>query len=140
MENVTVACCGTFDGQIHPGHIRYLNDIKKLGTVLVVFVVPDWVVRRNKQRAPLFSQEERAENVRKLGIANRVIPLSGTTDEDHLKKILQHAPAVFCRSEDQLNPFMDELESQLVAIGAKFVVVPRYRPELYSTTHLHFTS
>ena len=60
---------GTFD-VIHPGHIHFLNEAKKLGS-LVVSVASDKSVILRKINKPLKSELARA--IESLGIANKII-------------------------------------------------------------------
>ncbi|MEM2570779.1 MAG: adenylyltransferase/cytidyltransferase family protein [Thermoproteota archaeon] len=59
---------GVFD-IIHPGHIRFLEEAKRLAGRdgrLVVIVARDIIVRKNKGRMPLFKARDRALMVSKL--------------------------------------------------------------------------
>ncbi|MBI3320388.1 MAG: adenylyltransferase/cytidyltransferase family protein [Candidatus Omnitrophica bacterium] len=54
-----VLCHGVFD-LLHIGHIRYLDQAKRLGSVLVVTVTPDQFVNKGPHR-PVFSEQLRCE-------------------------------------------------------------------------------
>ena len=55
-----VATSGCFD-ILHAGHVAYLNEAKKLGDILVVFVNSDYSVRQLKgDERPIVSKAERA--------------------------------------------------------------------------------
>ncbi|MEM2854057.1 MAG: adenylyltransferase/cytidyltransferase family protein, partial [Candidatus Bathyarchaeia archaeon] len=59
---------GVFD-IIHPGHIRFLEEAKRLAGRsgrLVVIVACDTIVRKNKGRMPLFKARDRALMVSRL--------------------------------------------------------------------------
>jgi len=59
---------GVFD-IIHPGHIRFLEEAKRLAGRsgrLVVIVACDAIVRKNKGRTPLFKTRDRALMVSRL--------------------------------------------------------------------------
>lgn len=63
-----VLTTGVFD-IIHPGHIRFLEEAKRLagrGGRLVVIVACDTIVRKNKGRTPLFKARDRALMVSRL--------------------------------------------------------------------------
>jgi D-glycero-beta-D-manno-heptose 1-phosphate adenylyltransferase len=51
---------GVFD-LLHPGHIRYLKEARRLGDALIVAVNSDRSVRVNKPGRPINPQAERAE-------------------------------------------------------------------------------
>ncbi|MBO3799579.1 MAG: adenylyltransferase/cytidyltransferase family protein [Candidatus Brockarchaeota archaeon] len=63
-----VLTTGVFD-IIHPGHIRFLEEAKKLagrGGKLVVIVACDSVVRESKGRRPMFKARDRALMISRL--------------------------------------------------------------------------
>ena len=67
-----VLCYGHFT-TIHPGHIRYLRHARSLGATLAVALVGDGLP---DQPSPYpFSQEERAEALSLLGIADAIVLL-----------------------------------------------------------------
>ena len=77
-----VLCYGHFT-TIHPGHIRYLRHARSLGTTLVVALVGDGL---SDQPSPYpFSQEERAEALSLLGIADAIVFLKA----DELSEAIQ---------------------------------------------------
>src|SRR3990172_10585812 len=59
-----VHCHGIFD-ILHIGHIRYLEQAKRLGDVLVVTITPDGYVDRGPGR-PVFNETLRAEAIASL--------------------------------------------------------------------------
>jgi D-beta-D-heptose 7-phosphate kinase/D-beta-D-heptose 1-phosphate adenosyltransferase len=64
---------GVFD-LLHPGHIRYLQQARALGDVLIVGLNADASVRRNKGPGrPLTPEAERAEIVAALACVDRVV-------------------------------------------------------------------
>ena len=65
-----VHCHGVFD-LLHVGHIRHLEEAKKLGDVLVVTITPDIYVNKGPHR-PAFPQELRAEAVAALNCVDYV--------------------------------------------------------------------
>lgn len=58
-DKSVVLCHGVFD-LMHIGHIKYLEDAKKYGDILVVTITPDQHVNKGPNR-PVFSQNLRAE-------------------------------------------------------------------------------
>jgi rfaE bifunctional protein nucleotidyltransferase chain/domain len=72
---------GCFD-ILHVGHIRYLQEAKSLGDLLVVGVNSDDSVRRLKgEGRPLMTQEERAEIVAALEVVDYVVIFEEDTAE-----------------------------------------------------------
>ncbi|MDW8034329.1 MAG: adenylyltransferase/cytidyltransferase family protein [Nitrososphaerota archaeon] len=67
-DSRVVLTTGVFD-IIHPGHIRFLEEAKRLAGrkgKLVVIVACDTIVKKNKGRIPLFKARDRAFMVSKL--------------------------------------------------------------------------
>jgi len=64
---------GVFD-LLHPGHVRYLQEARALGSVLVVGVNSDRSVRANKgDDRPVTPEDERAEIVAALASVNAAV-------------------------------------------------------------------
>lgn len=58
MRKKRVLAFGCFD-IVHAGHLHYLKKAKALGNELVVIVARDSTMKKEKGRAPLFSEKER---------------------------------------------------------------------------------
>lgn len=65
-----VHCHGVFD-LLHIGHIRYFEEARTLGEVLVVTVTPDQFVAKGPHR-PAFTQQLRAEAIAALSVVDYV--------------------------------------------------------------------
>jgi D-beta-D-heptose 7-phosphate kinase/D-beta-D-heptose 1-phosphate adenosyltransferase len=64
---------GVFD-LLHPGHVRYLQDARTLGDLLIVGVNADASVRRNKgDGRPINHEDERAEVLAALEYVDAVV-------------------------------------------------------------------
>ncbi len=64
---------GVFD-LLHPGHVRYLQEARALGDLLIIGLNADESVRRNKgPRRPINSQDERAEVLAALSSVDAVV-------------------------------------------------------------------
>jgi len=69
---VVVFTNGVFD-LLHPGHVRYLTEARKLGDALIVAVNSDRSVRMNKgPDRPINDEHERAELLRALQCVDAV--------------------------------------------------------------------
>lgn len=68
---VLVQCHGCFD-IVHPGHVRHLQQAKRLGDALLVSVTSDAGVGKGPGR-PLFDDRLRAENLAALGCVDCVL-------------------------------------------------------------------
>ena len=102
-------------------------------------MVPDWVIKHNKNRQPVYTQKERTKRLEETGIPDCVIPLIGN-DEEHLEQIIKVKPDVYCFSEDQNTDWIKELKTRLCDIGTEIKKISRYKPDQYSTTKLHFSN
>jgi len=67
---VKVMATGTFD-LLHPGHIYYLKEAKKLGDTLAVVVATDATVRKLKHE-PINPEEIRVNLIKELKIVDEV--------------------------------------------------------------------
>lgn len=73
---------GVYD-LLHPGHVRYLQDARRLGDALVVGVNSDRSVRANKGSGrPIAPQAERAEVVAALACVDAVVVFDEDTPQD----------------------------------------------------------
>mgnify|MGYP001245196894 CR=1 FL=1 len=70
---------------IHPGHIRYLKHAKSLGNKLVIAVVGDQMIG-DQPRYP-FKQNERAEGLDLLGIADTIVLLESDNLTEAIKRL-----------------------------------------------------
>ena len=76
---------GVFD-LLHPGHIRYLQDARRLGALLIVGVNSDRSVRAIKEPGrPLNPEDERAEVLLSLECVDTV----GVFDEDDPHRLIE---------------------------------------------------
>ncbi|MEK7648879.1 MAG: adenylyltransferase/cytidyltransferase family protein [Patescibacteria group bacterium] len=96
-QNATVMAFGTFD-IIHPGHISYLQQAKRLGKKLVVVIARDKTVITLKGRKPIFNEQERLAIVGSLGCVDQAI----LGDKIHHCKIIDRVrPEIVCLGYDQ---------------------------------------
>jgi rfaE bifunctional protein nucleotidyltransferase chain/domain len=88
---------GVFD-LLHPGHVRYLQQARALGDVLVVGLNSDASVRRNKgPERPINPEQERAEVLAALACVDAVVIF----DEDTPAAIVRAcAPDVLVKGAD----------------------------------------
>lgn len=70
---------GVFD-LLHPGHVRYLEEARRLGDVLIVGINSDRSVRRNKgEERPVVPEGERAELLSALRCVDAVVAFDEET-------------------------------------------------------------
>ena len=65
-----VLCHGVFD-LLHLGHIKYLQEAKSLGDILLVTITPDRFVNKGPGR-PAFNEKHRAEAIAALEVVDYV--------------------------------------------------------------------
>jgi rfaE bifunctional protein nucleotidyltransferase chain/domain len=88
---------GVFD-LLHPGHVRYLQEARALGDVLIVGLNADESVRRNKgPRRPINSEDERAEMLSALACVDAVVVFGEDTPAE-IVSLLQ--PDVLVKGAD----------------------------------------
>lgn len=78
---------GCFD-IIHEGHVRYLDEAKSLGDILVVALNTDSSVSRFKPGRPIIPQEQRAEVVAHLGMVDYVTLFGEDTPYELIKFLM----------------------------------------------------
>ncbi|MFH0804742.1 MAG: adenylyltransferase/cytidyltransferase family protein [Patescibacteria group bacterium] len=131
MKKVLVT--GTFD-ILHPGHVYLLRQARLQGDFLTVVVARDETVRLVKGKRPIHSHSVRAANVRRLGIADRVI-IGRRGDKLRVIEIVR--PDIICLGYDQRS-FTRNLRVELQKRGLKTKVVRlrSYHPRRYKTSLL----
>jgi D-beta-D-heptose 7-phosphate kinase/D-beta-D-heptose 1-phosphate adenosyltransferase len=78
---------GVFD-LLHPGHVRYLQDARALGDLLIVGLNADESVRRNKGPArPITPQAERAEVLSALASVDAVAVFTEDTPAEIIRLV-----------------------------------------------------
>lgn len=113
---VRVVATGTFD-IIHPGHIKYLEEAKKLGDELIVIVARDKNVKHKPK--PIIPEEQRVRVVSALKPVDKAIL---GDEHDIFKPIIELKPDIIALGYDQ---HFDEkkLEEELRKRGLNTKVV-----------------
>ena len=115
MESVQrkrILCFGTFD-ILHYGHVKYLEEAKKLGgdnAYLIVVVARDSSVEAMKGKKPIFSEEHRRALVSSIKPVDEAI--LGTEGADKLKIFEEIRPDMVALGYDQW-PSMTWLKEEL---------------------------
>lgn len=78
-------CHGVFD-LLHPGHIRYFEQARRMADILVVTLPADKYVNKGPGR-PVFNQRLRAESVAALEAVDYVSVISAPTGADAIRKL-----------------------------------------------------
>lgn len=87
---------GCFD-LLHVGHVRYLNEAKALGNILVVGLNADRSVSSIKPGRPVTPEDQRAEVLSALSAVDYVVLFSDDTPYDLIKAVI---PDVLVKGAD----------------------------------------
>ena len=131
---------GVFD-LLHPGHISFLRQAKKYGS-LIVSVARDANVKKIKGKLPIFDEKKRVEHVKQLKVAQKVV-LAGLKDPwPHIKK---EKPDVIALGYDQDSyvskqktvsskqiTFQQELRKR--GLNARVIRLKAFRPEVFKSS------
>ncbi|MEK7523809.1 MAG: adenylyltransferase/cytidyltransferase family protein [Patescibacteria group bacterium] len=128
-----VIAFGTFD-RFHAGHESYLQQAKSLGDSLVVIIARDETVQRIKGKMPDHSEKQRAQSVKKSGLADKVM-LGKLGDKYEVIRRLK--PDVIALGYDQFT-FTFRLEKFLIdqKMNARIVRLRPYHPNVFKTSLL----
>lgn len=128
---VKVAVWGTF-GELHSGHVKFLEYAKALGNELYVVIVPNRVVKKNKGKIPKKSAEERKKALLKLDFVKEayVDCLS-----DGLESIINLKPDIFAFGHDQRTEWEKQLRDYLKENGLflEYIYLPAYNTGKHSS-------
>ena len=124
---------GVFD-ILHPGHIHFLKESKKLGNSLFILLESDEKVKKMKgPNRPINTQSVRASVLTTLPFVDYVINLKGVTNNSKYDKlIVQIKPDVIALTKG--DPGTDLRRKQSEMIGAKLIEVDKVATA--STTEL----
>lgn len=131
MKVKKVLVFGTFD-KLHPGHLNFLKQAKKLGGFLIVVVARDQTVLRVKGHKPIENEKDRLKNLKNIHLANQVI-LGHSSDPYQVIK--KSKPDVITLGYDQ-NIFIDGLTCFLTKekLKTKVVRLKPHRPEIFKSS------
>jgi rfaE bifunctional protein nucleotidyltransferase chain/domain len=111
---------GVFD-LLHPGHVRYLQDARALGDVLIIGLNADASVRRNKGTGrPITPQDDRAEVLAGLACVDAVVIFPEDTPAEIIRVV---QPDVLVKGADWL---ADQIVGRdtVEARGGRVVLIP----------------
>ena len=124
---------GTFDG-LHPGHINFFEQAKKLGDYLVVVVGRDVTVNKIKGRFPKRSELLCLKAVQQCQLVNEAMLGNIGNPYEIIKKI---KPDIIALGYDQ-NSFSAGLAEFIKKENLKIEIVrlKPYKPEIYKSSFL----
>jgi FAD synthetase len=129
---VRVIATGTFD-IIHPGHIRFLKEAKKLGDELIVIVAREKNVKHKPK--PIIPEEQRRRVVESLKYVDKAIL---GDEEDMFKPIMELKPDIIALGHDQhFNEEWLKKELEKRGLNTKIVrITAKEECELCSSTKI----
>ncbi|MFA6296182.1 MAG: adenylyltransferase/cytidyltransferase family protein [Patescibacteria group bacterium] len=124
---------GTFD-LLHPGHLDFFKQAKKLGDYLEVIVARDQTVSAIKKHRTLFNEKDRLANVKNQKIVDEA--KLGNLDDPY-KIVKQEKPDIIALGYDQKS-YTEELEDKIKEFGfkTKIVRLKSFKPEKYKSSKL----
>lgn len=129
---VRVVATGTFD-IIHPGHIRFLKEAKKLGDELIVIIAREKNVRHKPK--PIIPEEQRRRVVEALKYVDKAIL---GDEKDMFKPIMELKPDIIALGHDQhFNEEWLKKELEKRGLNTKIVrITAKEECELCSSTKI----
>lgn len=128
-----VFCCGVFD-MFHYGHLKILERARAIGDYLIVGVVQDLAVKKQKgEDRPVVPYEQRKEIVRMLKCVDEVIEMKEFNPIPALEKIQKEGKkiSIYVRGEDQNHIPIEGIEERF-----KLKVIQISRTPDVSTTEI----
>ncbi|MBW2988755.1 FAD synthase [Candidatus Woesearchaeota archaeon] len=124
---------GSFD-ILHPGHIYFLREAKKLGSTLIVVIARDSTFKEVKGFQPRYDERQRVENIRDLKIADKVM-LGYETDKYEI--IEEINPDVIALGYDQ-GKFADTLKEEMEKrkMSPRIIRIGPYKEHQYKSSKL----
>ena len=127
-----ILCHGTFD-LLHIGHIRYFEQAKKIGDILIVSITSDSFVNKGLGR-PFFNISDRISAISSLEVVDFVIESNQETSIDVIKRI---EPDIYFKGSD----YKDINKDFTGGIKKEIAEVKKYGGKvIYGDTKMHSSS
>ncbi|NQE06657.1 FAD synthase [ANME-1 cluster archaeon GoMg1] len=124
---VRVLATGTFE-ILHPGHLLYLEEAKKLGDELFVIVARDINVKKRK-RTPIIREEQRLKMISALKVVDKAMLGS---EKDMYEPLYSIKPDIIAIGYDQdFDVVMLERELSKRGFNSKVVRIKRYNSNAF---------
>src|SRR3989338_5266014 len=116
---------GCFD-ILHIGHIRFLEEAKKLGGKLFILLESDRKVKQLKgKNRPVFSQKERAQTLASLVWVDYIILLPYLLNSDYDEVITNIQPDIIACTEN--DPLLERKKYQIKKVSGQLVTLPYFK-------------
>ena len=129
-HKTTVLGFGTFDG-LHPGHLFFLNELKKCADESILVLARDVNVKKIKGKPARRNELERLQAVQKAGLVDHA---ELGDQNDFYKCIRTHRPDIICLGYDQ-KANLERIRAEFPDI--KVVRLPALEPEKYKSSLLN---
>lgn len=129
----TVIAGGCFD-ILHIGHIKFLQEAKKMGDILIILLESDKRVKKIKgKNKPIFKLMERAQMLAALTFVDYIITLPYMNDDkDYESLIINLKPDIIAATAN--DPNLEKKKKQAESVHAQLKTVPYLKT--YSTSKL----
>jgi rfaE bifunctional protein kinase chain/domain/rfaE bifunctional protein nucleotidyltransferase chain/domain len=133
-NDIVVLCHGVFD-LLHIGHIKYFQEAKSMGDILVVTLTPDRFVNKGPGR-PAFNEKHRSEAIAALDVVDYVAINKWPTGMETIKAL---NPDLYVKGPDYKNLSGDitgniKLEKEAIeSVGGKIAFTST---EVFSSSNL----
>jgi len=132
---IKVLAFGSFD-LLHPGHIFFLENAKKLGDYLIVCLTRDKIYQLQKKQPPIFNQYQRKKIIQSIKFVDEVI--LGDLDINKINSyniIRKIKPDIVVLGYDQkLNKNTFKKISKLLNKNIKIVHIKAYNNKKFSSS------
>lgn len=118
-----ILCGGCFD-ILHIGHIRFLEEAKKLGGKLFILLESDRKVKELKgENRPIFKQADRALALSSLQDADVIIMLPFFSDDSKYRQLVAKLkPDIIAVTQN--DPKIEIKQKQAQGVGAELKIIP----------------
>ena len=125
-DKKSVVVGGCFD-VVHLGHLVFLEEAKKRGNFLLVFLESDESIKESKgEKRPINNQKNRALFLTKLKMVDAIVCLPKMKNDDYQNLLMELKPKIVAVTEND-NNFEKKLK-QAKLIGARLVKVTKMIP------------
>ncbi len=133
QENKPLVLVGGCFDILHFGHVRFLAQAKKSGTVIVAVESDENLTKYKGVFRPIHKQPERAEVLASLENVDYVIPLPQfTTHQEYFDLVQMIRPDIIAVTEGDAQ--MENKQKQAESVGGKIAVIAKIKTP--STTQL----
>jgi len=128
-----VLAFGSFD-ILHPGHLFYLKEAKKLGDFLIVIVARDSTIKKYKKKEPVNDEGKRLAEIKKLDFVDEAML---GYEGDYYKVLGEIKPEVIALGYDQTY-FTEKLEEELkkLKLKTKIVRIKPFKEDIYKSSKM----